>query len=71
MKHVQRDLFGDLAAMGDAHCQRKNDSMSAFVKCMYRALIFRRDCPDKIDPPFSEMGTLRLVGIDDVAKGRR
>ena len=71
VKHVECQLFGGFPIVRDSHDQGKHDSMGTFVQRMQRTLIARGDKLDEPDPVPLIYERLCLVGIEELAKGRR
>jgi hypothetical protein len=69
VKHVQRQLIGGFPTVGDPHDSGEDNSMHAFVQRMQCTLISGGDGLDEANPVIFGYGSLRPVGIQQIAEG--
>jgi hypothetical protein len=64
MKHIESEIVGGLAIVGDAHDQREHEAIGAVVQSPQRPLTTRGDRPDETGPFRLGDRSLGLVGMD-------
>src|SRR6185437_5266159 len=69
MKHVQRELFGGFATVGQTHHEREDQPMRAPVELAKCRLLTGGHALYELNPVSLRYTTLGVVGIKDVTQG--